>query len=165
MISSNRKPNLLETDRRKEIYNNIFQDFLNKKNFKIYSRNTSLGAAFAERFSKSMRNLLKKPVFEKTDANGIDISPKITKQYNNRILSSTRLTPIQGSSKNNEGLVYKNLLDKRTKIKPRFQVNDLVRTADLKKTFSKLDTTNCITALHMTIKLQKLLLILFRVMA
>ena len=44
--------------------------------------------------------------------------------------------------KKNEGCVYKNLLDKRKKVKPRFQVNDLVRVADLKKTFSKSDTTN-----------------------
>ena len=52
------------------------------------------------------------------------------------------MTPIQGSLKKNEGFVYKNLKDKRNKIKPKFQINDLVRTADLKKTFSKGDTTN-----------------------
>ena len=34
------------------------------------------------------------------------------------------------------------MLDKRKKIKPKFQVNNLVRTADLKRTFSKGDTTN-----------------------
>ena len=44
--------------------------------------------------------------------------------------------------KKNEGYVYKNLLDKRTRTTPKFQLNDLVRTADLKKTFSKGDTTN-----------------------
>ena len=66
----------------------------------------------------------------------------ITKQYNNRIHSSTKLTPIQASLKKNEGFVYKNLLDKRKKVTPKFQVNNLVRTADLKKTFSKSDTTN-----------------------
>ena len=33
-------------------------------------------------------------------------------------------------------------MDKRKKIKPKFQINDLVSTADLKKTFSKGDTTN-----------------------
>ena len=33
-------------------------------------------------------------------------------------------------------------MDKREKVKPKFQINDLVRTADLKKTFSKSDTTN-----------------------
>ena len=44
--------------------------------------------------------------------------------------------------KKNEGYVYKNLLVKRKKVKPKFQIDDLVRTADLKKTFSKGDTTN-----------------------
>ena len=44
--------------------------------------------------------------------------------------------------KKNEGFVYKNLLDKRKKLSPKFQLNGLVRVADLKKTFSKGDTTN-----------------------
>ena len=52
------------------------------------------------------------------------------------------MAPIQACLKKNEGYFYKNLLDKRKKIKPKFQINNLVRTADLKKTFSKGDTTN-----------------------
>ena len=56
--------------------------------------------------------------------------------------SSTKLSPKDASLKKNEGFVYKNLLDKRKKVKPKFQINDLVRVADLKKTFSKSDTTN-----------------------
>ena len=44
--------------------------------------------------------------------------------------------------KKNEGYVHINLLDKRKKVKPKFQINHLVRTADLKKMFSKGDTTN-----------------------
>ena len=142
LISSKRKPNLIESDRGKEFYNNIFQDFLNKNNIRLYSRNSSYGAVFAERFNRTIRDLLKKIVFEQGDAKWIDVLPTITKQYNNRIHSSTKLTPIQASLKKNEGYVYKNLLDKRKKVKPKFQINDLVRTADLKKTFSKGDTTN-----------------------
>ena len=142
LINSKRKPNLIETDRGKEFYNIIFQDFLNKNVIKLYSRNSSYGAVFAERFNLTIRNLLKRPVFEKGDGNWIDVLPTITKQYNNRIHSSTKLTPIQASLKKNEGFVYKNLLDKRKKIKPKFQINDLVRTTDLKKTFSKGDTTD-----------------------
>ena len=42
LISSKRKPNLIEGDRGKEFYNNIFQDFLYKNNIKLYSRNISL---------------------------------------------------------------------------------------------------------------------------
>ena len=142
LISSKRKPNLIETDRGKEFYNNIFQDFLNKNNIKLYSRNTSYGAVFAERFNRTIRDLLKKIVFEHGDANWIDVLQTITKQYNNKVHSSTKLTPKDASLKKNEGFVYKNLLDKRKIVKPKFQINDLVRTADLKKTFSKGDTTN-----------------------
>ena len=142
LTSSKRKPNLIETDRGKEFYNNIFQDFLNKNNINLYSRNSSYGAVFAERFNRTIRDLLKKIVFEQGDAKWIDVLPTITKQYNNRIHSSTKLTPIQASLKKNEGYVYKNLLDKRKKVKPKFQINDFARTADLKKTFSKGDTTS-----------------------
>ena len=142
LISSKRKPNLIESDRGKEFYNNIFQDFLNKNNIKLYSGNSSYGAVFAERFNRTIRDLLKKTVFEQGDAKWIDVLPTITKQYNNRTHSSTKLTPIQASLKKNEGNVYKNLLDKPKKLKPKFEIGNLVRTADLEKTFSKGDTTN-----------------------
>ena len=142
MINSKRKPSLIESDRGKEFYNNIFQDFLNKNNIELFSRNTSYGAVFAERFNRTLRDLLKKIVFERGDANWIDILTTISKQYNNRTHSSTKLTPIQASLIKNEEYVYNNLLDKRKKVKPKFQINDLVKIADLKKTFSKSDTTN-----------------------
>ena len=141
LINSKRKPNLIETDRGKE-FNNIFQGFLNKNNIKVYSRNSSYGVVSAEKINRTIRDLLKRPVFGKSDGNWIDVLPTITKQYKNRVHSSTKLTPIQASLKKNEGYVYKNLLDKREKIKPKFQINDLVRTADLRKTFSKGDATN-----------------------
>ena len=101
-----------------------------------------MGAVFAERFNRTIRDLLKRPVFEKGEGNWIDVLPKVTKQYNTRIHSSTKLTPIQASLKKNEGYVYKKLLDKRKKIKAKYEIGDLVRTADIRKTFSKSDTTN-----------------------
>ena len=51
------------------------------------------------------------------------------------------MTPIPASLRKNEEFVYKKLLDKRKKIIPKFQIHDLVRIADLKKTFSKGDRT------------------------
>ena len=142
LIRSKRSPNLIESDRGKEFFNNTFQDYLTKNNIKLYSRNSSYGVVFAERFNRTIRDLFKKPVFEKSDSNWIDVLPKITKQYKIKVHSSTKLTPRQASLKKNESFVYQNLLDKRKKIKPKFQINDLVRVADLKKTFSKGDTTN-----------------------
>ena len=102
LTNSKRKPNLIESDRGKDFYNNIFQDFLNKNIIKLYSRISSYGAVFAERFNRTIRDLLKRPVFERGVGNWIDVLPKITKQYNNRMHSSTKLTPIQASLKKNE---------------------------------------------------------------
>ena len=132
LISSKRQPNLIESDRGKEFYNNTFQDFLNKNNIKFYSRNSSYGAVFAERFNRTIRDLLKRPVFEKGDGNWIDVLQTITKKYNNTTHSSTKLSPKDASLKKNDGYIYKNLLDKRNKVNPKCQINDLVRTADLK---------------------------------
>ena len=101
-----------------------------------------MGAVFAERFNRTIRALHRRPIFERGDSNLIDILPTITKQYNNRVHTSAKLTPIQASVKKNEGYVYHNLLDKRKKIKPKFKIQHLVRAADLKRTISKGDTTN-----------------------
>ena len=141
-ISSKRKTNLIETNRGKVVNNNFFQNFLTQNNLKHYSRNSSLGAVFAERFNLTIKHLLKRPVFERSVGNWNDILPTTTKQYNIRKHSSIKLTPIQASLKKKESFVYQKLLDKRKKIKPKLQVNDLVRTADLQKTFSKSVLTN-----------------------
>ena len=115
---------------------------LNENNTKRYIRYTSLGPVFAECFNKSIRNFLIKVVFERGHANWTDVSPTITKQYNIGIHSSKKLTPIQCCLEKNEAYVHKNLLDKPQKVKPKFQVDDFFRVANLKKTFSKSDTTN-----------------------
>ena len=49
LISSKRKPDLIESNRGKEFYKNIIQNILNNNKIKQYSRNSSLGAVFAER--------------------------------------------------------------------------------------------------------------------
>ena len=75
--SSKRSPNLLEGDRDRGFYNSFFQDFLNENNIKLYVRNTSYGAGCAERYNRTIRDLLKRLVFERSDANWIDVLPKI----------------------------------------------------------------------------------------
>ena len=52
------------------------------------------------------------------------------------------MTPIQASKKSNEKIVYSNLQDRRVRQKPKFKLGQLVRTADIKRFFSKGDSTN-----------------------
>ena len=142
LTKSKRKPLKIESDRGSEFYNSIFQNFLKNKNIHHYSRYTDKGPSIAERVIRTVRNLLKKPVFEKGNANWISELSSVIKKYNNTLHHSIKMTPIQASKKSNEKIVYNNLRDDRVKQKPKFKLGDLVRTADIKKVFSKGDSTN-----------------------
>ena len=72
-----------------------------------------MGAVFAERFNRTIRDLLERPVFGRGDANWIDVLSQITKQHNKRIQSSSKFSPTQASLKKKEGYVYNFLLDKK----------------------------------------------------
>ena len=142
LTTSKRNPNKLESDRGSEFYNSIFQSFLKSKNMQHYSRFTDNCPSIAERVIRTIRNLLKKPVFLASNADWLSELPSIIKKYNNTIHSSTKMTPIQASKKSNEKQVYSNLRDDRVKQKPKFMLGQLVRTADIKRVFSKGDSTN-----------------------
>ena len=52
------------------------------------------------------------------------------------------MTPNQDSKKVNEKIVYSNLQDKRRKLNPKFKLGQLVRTSDIRRVFSRGDSTN-----------------------
>ena len=142
LTKSKRKLLKLESDGGTEFYNSIFQNFLKLKKIHHYSRYTDKGRSIAERVIRTIRNLLKKPVFEKGKADWISEIQSVVKQYNNTIHHSTKMTPIQASKKVNEKLVFNNLKDNREIQKPKFKLGQLIRTADIKRVFSKGDSTN-----------------------
>ena len=142
LTTSKRKPLKLESDRVSEFYNSIFQNFLKSKNIQHYSRYTDKGTSIAERVIRTVRNLLKKPVFEKGNADWLSELPSIIKQYNNTFHHSIKMTPIQASNKSNEKIVFDTLRDKREIQKPKFKLGQKVRTSDIRKVFSKGDSTN-----------------------
>ena len=140
--TSRRKPNLLETDDGREYVNKLFSEFLKNHNNKRYSRNTALGAVFAAKFDRTLRNLLKKSVFLAGNADWLSELQSVIKQYNNTIHHSKKMTPNQASKKSNERKIYTILQDRRVRQKPKFKLGYLVRTADIKRVFSKGDSTN-----------------------
>ena len=141
LSTSKQKPLKLESDRGKEWYNSVFQNFLKVKNIHHYSRFTDKGPSIAERVIRTVRNFLKKRVFEKENADWLSELPSIIKKYNNIIHHSIKMTPVQASEKTNEKIVFDNLQDKRKKLNPNFKLGQLVRTADIKRVSSKGDAT------------------------
>ena len=142
LTTSKGKPLQIESDRGTEFYNSIFQNFLKAKNIHHSSRFTDKGPSIAEHVFRTIPNLLKKPVFEKGNADWLSELPSVIQQYNNTIHYSIKMTPLQASKKSNEKAVFDNLRDDRQKQRPKFNLCQLVRTADIKRVFSKGDSTN-----------------------
>ena len=112
------------------------------KNFHHYSRFTDKGRSIAERVIRTVRNLLKKPVFLAGNADWLSELSVVVKQFNNTIHHSIKMTPLQASKKSNERKVYSKIQDKRRKLNPNFFLRQLVRTSDIRSVFSKGDSTN-----------------------
>ena len=139
LTTSKRKPLKIESDRGAEFCNSIF---LKSKNIQHYSKYTDKSPSIAERVIRTIRNLLKKKVFEKGNADWLSELSSITKKYNNTIHTSTKLKPINASKKSNEKIVYSNFQDKRKILNPKYKLGELVRVSDIRRVFSKGDSTN-----------------------
>ena len=111
LTNSKRKPLKIESDRRAEFYNSVFQSLLKNKNIHHYSSFTDKGPSIAERVIKTVHNLLKKPVLEKGKADWLSELSTVVKQYNNTIHHLIKMKPINASKKSNEKIVYNNLQD------------------------------------------------------
>ena len=142
LTKSKRKPLKIESDRGAEFYKSIFQNYLKIENKHHYSRYTAKGPSICERVIRTIENLLRKPVFLAVEASWINELTSVVKKYNNTIHSSTKMNLIQASRRSNEKLVYSNLQDRRVKQQPKEKLGQLVRTADIKRVFSKGDSTN-----------------------
>ena len=142
LTASKRKPLKIESDSGSEFYISIFRNFLKSKIKHHYSRSTDKGPSKAERVIRTIRNLLMKPLFLAGNADWLSGLSAVVNKYNNTIHHSTKMTPIQASKKANEKAVFDNLRDKRETQKPKFKIGQLVRTADIKRVFSKGDSTN-----------------------
>ena len=142
LATSKRSPLKLESDGGAEFYNSFFQNSLKSKNIQHYSRFTDKDFSIAERLFRTKMILIMKPVFLKRNADWLKEISSVIKQYNNTIHSSTKMTPIQAFKKSKEKLVYSNIQDRKVKQQPKFSLDQLVRTSDIRSIFSKGDSTN-----------------------
>ena len=90
LTTTKRSPVKLESDRGAEFYNSVFQNFLKSKNIHQYSRFTDKRPSIAERVIRSIRNLMKKPVFEKGNADWLKELSAVINKYNNSFHNSTK---------------------------------------------------------------------------
>ena len=100
-------------------------------------------AIMIERFNQTLMTRISYLFTERGNYRYIDKIHDIVEKYNNTYHSSIKMTPVEASKKQNEGLVYYNLYNKRIRQRylqnkrPKFKVNDRVRISRLKKHFQK----------------------------
>ena len=137
LTTSKRSPIKLESDQGAEFYNSTFPNSLRRINNHHYSRSTDKGPSIARRVIRTVRILLKKPVFLAGNANLVSELPSVINKYHNTIHHSNKKTPIESSKKLIEKVVYNNLKDDREKQQPKYKLGHLIRTTDIKRVFSK----------------------------
>ena len=69
LSTSKRKHNKIGKHRGKEFHNYIFENFMKIKNIQLFPRSSDKGPSILERFDRTIRDLLKEPVFQRSDAN------------------------------------------------------------------------------------------------
>ena len=135
--TSKRKPEKVWSDRGKEFYNKTFLDFLKQNEIQIYSTHSDLKAVFVERFNRTLLDLIKEPMYIEGKACWLNHINSALDKYNNRVHTTTRMTPFEASNKPIDPPTYVNKPKQ-----PKFQVGDYVRVPEKRNIYSKGYTTN-----------------------
>ena len=102
-IFKQRKCKFLWTDRGKEFYNKQVQDLLNEYNIKLYSTNNSeIKSSAVERFNLTFKNMMYKKFTKNNNTLFYNITDDLVNEYNNKMHSTVKMTPVQASLKINE---------------------------------------------------------------
>ena len=135
--TSKRKPEKVWSDRGKEFYNKTFLDFLKQNEIQIYSTHSDSKAVFVERFNRTLLDLIKEPMYIEGKACWLNHINSALDKYNNRVHTTTRMTPFEASNKPIDPPTFVNKPKQ-----PKFQVGDYVRVPDKRNIYSKGYTTN-----------------------
>jgi hypothetical protein len=138
-IFKERKPLKLQTDKGKEFKNKKFQSFLKEHNVIWFSTDSEFKASIVERFNRTLKTKMWKYFTQVGNRKWIDIVDDLVYNYNHTYHTSIKMKPIEGSKKENETQVYKNLYAKEDKTKSvnKFKVGDKVRISKYKSVFDK----------------------------
>ena len=133
-----KSPNLLHTDKGLEFINQNFKDVLTKYNIKLYHTENEEKSSIIERYNRTQNEKMKVQFEINKNFRWIDILPKIVKQYNDSYHSTIKMKPNEVNKNIEKELketVYKYIPPKIIKTS-KFKINDRVRIANKKSTFS-----------------------------
>ena len=133
---SKRKPEKLWTDKGSEFISKHFKDFLKRHSIILYHTQNEEKSSIVERWNKTMKNKMWKIFSANNNTVYWDKLDKLVDDYNNSYHSSIKMTPTEGSKKENEKQVFTNLYEDEIYLKPKkpkFSNGDKVRLSKYKR--------------------------------
>jgi hypothetical protein len=143
-------PRLLLSDGGREFYNTSFGKLMKLHNINHYSTYSVTKAAIAERAIRTIKNLLYKKFSLLGSYKWLNVLPEITAQYNNSKHRTTKMKPVNVTSKTRLN-VYKRI---KSMGSARYKLNDIVRISRFKSIFDKSYIPNWSTELFKIVRVQ-----------
>jgi len=137
---SKREPEKIWVDKGTEFYNKDFKGWAKSQNIIIYSTYGESKSVVAERFIRTIKELIFQKFSESSSRAWVKMLPSIVKYYNRKYHKSIKMSPIDASDPANELQVYHNLYPEKeikSKKKAAFKVGDQVRVSRIKEQFEK----------------------------
>ena len=134
IFASGRSPNKIWVDRGLEFYNKDVRG-----NVELYSTQNEEKSSVVERWNRTMKEKMWKYFTANNTRKYIEILNELVGLYNNTIHSSIKMSPVEGSKKENEAAVYRNLYGEMptSQSNPKYSVGDKVRITKKKTLFDK----------------------------
>ena len=136
-----KKPIMIVSDRGTEFKNALFDKFCSEQNIKLYNPDTSIHAAYIERFNLTLQKLIEKYLSENETEKYVDKLIDILKTYNSRKHRMTGYSPFIAETMPEVHLnIRKKMSEYYAKIKEKnitYKVGDTVRIARQKGKFSR----------------------------
>ena len=135
-------PTVFCSDRGKEFDNKLTINYLRKKNIKVFFAQGDTKCAVVERFQQTFQGLIYKYLVQNETYRYIDVLQQLIRNYNETVIDVLGLSPAEAELPQNWERVAaahsKHRFRMRVKkIKPRFNVDDVVRVTLIKKSFKR----------------------------
>ena len=137
---SARKPKKIQTDNGKEYYNSQMNKLFKSLDINHFSTYSDKKASIVERFNRTLKEKMWKIFTHNGNHRWVDILEDLVSGYNNSFHRSIKMTPIEASKIENQGVVHENLFplqEEEKKEKPKFKIDDTVRITKYKAIFAK----------------------------
>ena len=135
------KPQNISMDRGTEFSNQLFKNYCVQNNIRCYNPDTSIHAAFIERFNRTLQGLIYPFLTEHETKRYVDALPELLNTYNNREHRMIGTTPFLAETDTSTHELIHTLAAKyHEKIKKRgiaFRIGDTVRIVKLQNKFSR----------------------------